>query len=100
MDAAKAIGEKLQFMEGSLWVGNEFTQIYIYARKRPVLRLVEQVEIRHVVVERRKEVSPIRPDLLVLGPEALLFPPEGYYQVSRHDVFTIYRMIKDRTFIT
>ncbi len=73
MNAARVVGLRLREQPGSLWVVGEFTQIYVYARKRPVRKAVDQVEIRDVVPERRildDEFSE-PPDLVVLTPGSL-----------------------------
>lgn len=76
---ARAVGEALRLMRGALWVQDEQTQIYIYAGKRPA-GPVEQVEIRHVIPERkdRREQSRQQIDLLVLGPDSIPFAPRGF----------------------
>jgi hypothetical protein len=90
-EEAKFVGEMLRSMEGTLWVNNEYTQIYIYARKRPATGLVEQVEIRHVVPERRVKTGRSEPHLdnVVLGPGSLLAVPVGYRVALIHGSFTI-----------
>ena len=90
-EEAKVVGKKLRNMEGSLWVNDECTQIYIYAYKRPAIGLVEQVEIRHVVPERWVETgrSDQRYDLVVLGPGSIRAVPRGYHVVLLHGSFTV-----------
>lgn len=90
LEEVKVVGERLRAMRGSLWVSDEHTQIYIYARKRPATGLVEQVEIRHVVPERRKSGPPgSPPDLVVLGPDSIPAAPRAYSTVFRHGPFTV-----------
>jgi hypothetical protein len=92
MHAARSIGEQVRLMNGSLWVNSEFTQIYVYSRKRPAYSFVEQVELRHVIPERRENLSiESRPDILVMGPAPFLFAPSGYQMVLRHGGFVVFR---------
>ncbi len=89
---ARSVGKKIRNMEGSLWVNNEYTQIYIYARKRPALSgLVEQVEIRHVVPERRRKSDgdELHGAIIVHGPGVPLAVPWGYRVAMIHDPFTV-----------
>jgi len=88
--AAKAVGERLRTMQGTLLVKDEYTQIYIYARKRPATPLVEQVEIRHVVPERRYGAQGGGyPDLIVCGPNSIYAPSMGYQTALVHPPFQV-----------
>lgn len=52
--AAKATGEYLKNITGSIWVNGMHSEIYIYSRKPVPYGLAEQIEIREVAHERRK----------------------------------------------
>jgi hypothetical protein len=87
---ARAVGERLRGISGSLWVADLYTQIHVYARKAPAYGLVEQVEIRDVIPERW-ETAEERPaaDLVVLGPGSVPAAPHGYRVVLTEGPFTV-----------
>ncbi len=90
LDAARAVGVRLRLMQGTLMVNGEYTQIYIYARKRPATPLVEQVEIRHVVPERRYDARREEyPDLIVSGQNSIYAPPKEYKIALVHPPFQV-----------
>jgi hypothetical protein len=87
---ARAMGKRLRGVSGSLWVADLYTQIHVYAGKPPAYGLVEQVEIRDVIPERREAASQ-RPaaDLVVLGPGSIPAAPRGYRVVLTEGPFTV-----------
>ena len=79
LEAARVVGETLRATPGTLYVADPNTQIYVYARRRPAVRLVEQVEIADVVPERRRGLTTARPpDILVRGPGSMHLAPRAY----------------------
>lgn len=79
LEAAREVGETLRAVPGTLYVADSNTQIYVYARRRPALPVVEQVEIADVVPERRRGLTASRPpDVLVRGPGSRHLAPRAY----------------------
>jgi hypothetical protein len=78
MHQARQVGAHVRRLPGRLWVIEEFTQIYVYAGKRPASRIVEQVEIRHVIDDRRAQVPFDAADLVVLGPHTPDLWPQDF----------------------
>lgn len=87
----RALGRQLRALPGTLWLEDEHTQLYIYARKRPAFPFVEQVEIRHVAPERRASRAGGRaaPEIVVLGPNSIQVVPRGYRRAFSQGVFTV-----------
>jgi hypothetical protein len=91
---AKAIGEVLRDKPGTLWVNTLHTQIYIYAQKKPMYNMVQQVEIADVIPERAAQrdqaLRKLAPTIIVLGP--LSVPAreiQGYRLLSQTTHFAV-----------
>lgn len=90
LKAAQNIGREIAGNAGRLWVYGQFTQLYVYARARPALLPVEQVEIRYVIPERRERSGALADvDTLVICPGEIRFFPEGFYTSTMEDGFIV-----------
>jgi len=94
-DLAKAVGEWLKDKDGTLWVQDIHTGIYIYARKPVLFGMAEQIEIRETAKERRAnmrlEWKDNPPDWVVSGGRwAIRFNGNGYKQVGKNDRYLIW----------
>jgi hypothetical protein len=87
--AALRIGRTICRNAGRLWVYGQFTQLYIYARARPALLPVEQVEIRHVIPEQREAATVQDVDTIVICPAELKFLPKDFRVILREDGFMV-----------
>ncbi len=90
LKAAQNIGNGIFGNAGRLWVYGQFTQLYIYARSRPALLPVEQVEIRYVIPERYEQTGTIEVvDTLVICPGEIRFLPEDFRPTVIEDGFMV-----------
>jgi hypothetical protein len=98
LKAAQKIGNGIFGNAGRLWVYGQFTQLYIYARARPALLPVEQVEIRHVITERREQTGTIEQvDTLIICPGEIRFLPEDFRPTVIEDGFMVLKRTRDST---
>lgn len=91
MHEARNVGRFLEAKEGSLWVSNAFTQIYVYAKKPPGRLPVEQVEIAPVIPERRLSGAST-PRFSVIGPSSdpsILRDPGSYKTIFVCGLFSV-----------
>jgi hypothetical protein len=85
---AKTIGMWLKDKRGSVWVNGIHSGVYIYAEKKPVGGMCEQIEIREVAHERREEwrksVKKNAPQYVVMSnqPGWSFVPRNGYRKVA------------------
>lgn len=90
---SRALGEELASQKGTLWVNNWWTQIYIYARKRPFYG-ARQMEITGIIEETVKpelqRVIDNPPDVIVLGPGgAQVDVPRHYHNIGKIPPFEV-----------
>jgi hypothetical protein len=100
LKAAEKIGGRISAKTGRLWVYGPFTQLYVYARARPALLPVEQVEIRDVIPERRLDQTGTVKDVdtLVICPGEIRFVPDGFRASVNEDSFIVLkRETEDRS---
>jgi hypothetical protein len=93
---AKRMGEFLRDKEGTMWVQDMHSGIYIYARKPIMYGLAEQIEIREVARERRDRMklawmnSP--PDWVVAGGRVCMkFNGNGYKLFAKSMRYNLYQ---------
>lgn len=100
-ETARATGEWLKGKPGTLYVNGIHSGIYIHAKKPLTLGMAEQIEIREVAAERRKEMiqrwkqSP--PDWVVVGDvPGVTLKPIGYTRVAVVGQTEIYKKVGGR----
>jgi hypothetical protein len=86
---AREMGEFLRQQEGSLWVNDYHTGVYIYARKPCKWHMTEQAEMNTILTDRRMKFMQAwkehQPDLIIQGKKCgARFDPAGYKVIAKH----------------
>lgn len=97
--AAKLVGLKLKELQGTIWVNDMHSGVYLYAEKPVPYGLAEQIEIREVSHKRRKRMvelwraSPA--DYVVTGvSHDIEFNGKGYKLIGQADTMRIFEKEK------
>lgn len=90
---AKSVGEWLRDKPGVLWVNTMYTEIYLYARKKPIYGMMEVVEVNDVANERRKimrsKINRQPPEWIVIGAAGIEYDYKQYQVAAKSGFFQV-----------
>lgn len=93
---SREVGAWLENKPGILWVNSMYSEIYIWAKKKPMYGMTEQVEISQVITKRRDRMKTLitrePPTWVVVEPGyGYTFDTDGYKLEAKSVYFRIYK---------